>query len=175
MTIVCAYQPPGSPKVWMASDSQLIGGDFIYQGTQKKIFRCGDWLVGASGSPRFNERLLEPPRVWDDVRQIRDDLFAYAKEIGAESGEDKGYPTSFAFQFLAGRRSQLFGIASTGAIFRSDWGFLAIGSGQPYAYGAAWALKGGMIGPANIVRDAVLAAIAMSCECGGEIQIETVG
>lgn len=177
MTIVCAYRPPGSSSVWMASDSRTTGGNFIFPERSRKLHRVGGWLLGASGPDCIHEIVKKLGDNLDQAAELRDAIMAGLKTGGWETErQDRGGdPPAFGMAVLAARPGELFGIAPDGCIWEPDWGFAAIGSGQDFAYGAAWSLKGGLVGPASLVTDAVRAAIAFHCGCGGDVVVESIG
>lgn len=185
MTIVCAYQPRGSSRVWMGSDSRETAARFIYPTIYRKIYRVGEWLIGSSGNSRFDEFFDQPtdPR-WTCVAAIRDRFEEYLKDLGVTSEKDcEGEVPTYSYTFLAARAGELWGVSGNGCLLRPAWGFLACGSGQDYAYGAAHALLIGSRAarPSDpktcmlFMRDVIEAAIEFRGDCGGEIVVESIG
>ena len=182
MTIVCAYRPEGSDVVWMASDSLTVGGDFAFPERSRKVQRVGGWLIGSSGSDRIHEivaalgvgdgrRVVDGDSPWD----VRDCIMGAIRVGGWEpERQDRGgNPPAFGFSAILARRGGLWGVAGEGSVWEPRWGFVAIGSGQAYAYGAALALVGDAQ-PGYLVRRACEVAIEFRTDCGGEVVVETV-
>ena len=201
MTIIVGYLEPAG-KIWMAADSRVSDHDsaFIFPQRAKKLHRCGDWLIGGSSSSRFDEFWEDGSHQWGSVRVLRDEFLTFVKELGVEphgEANDKGEPPAYGFSLLAARAAELWLISSNASLMQPAWGFAAVGSGQDFAYGAAHALLGTKMpiqalignpieriekvgeicchGGEAIVRAAVQAACAFRGDCGGEIDIETVG
>ena len=178
MTIVAGYLDPAG-KVWMAADTLSSADAFVFPERTRKLFRTRDWLIGMSGSDRHHEFV---PRAagFENVEEIRDRLMNHARTIGSDGVQEKGEPAGYHVSLLAARAGELYAISGDGCIWRPAWGFAAVGSGQDYAYGAAHALLCGrdpslFVTGEDVVRKAVEAACAFRGDCGGEIDIETVG
>jgi hypothetical protein len=176
MSIVCGYRPPGSDRVWLSSDSRSCGGDFIYPAVSRKIVRAAGWLIGMSGPDLVHEmvgRLDQTP--WP-AATVRDRIWSWAKDAGwGTSHRDDPGPLCYPMALILARPGELLGIAPDGSIWSPEDGFVAIGSGQDFAYGAFFA--DGTIGaePDSLLRCAVLAAINYRSDCGGEVVVESIG
>jgi ATP-dependent protease HslVU (ClpYQ) peptidase subunit len=176
MSIVCGYRPPGSGRVWLASDSRSTGGYFIFPERTNKLRRIAGWLIGASGPDPIHEIVegLKTPSMRIGV--FRNDVMAALKAAGWETEKQDrgGEPPSYGFSMIAAQPGELWGIAPSGAIWSPEDGFIAIGSGQDFAYGAFFPQSADN-DPKLIVRSAVMAAIHYRADCGGDVAVESIG
>jgi ATP-dependent protease HslVU (ClpYQ) peptidase subunit len=175
MTIIVGYRPEGGDRVWLGADSRVSGEGFIFPERRRKLHRIGDWLVGCCGSGRWDE-FFDTDAEFGDIRALRDGFLAYVKGLGAEPEDNnKGHPPAWGVTLTAARRGELWLVSSNGALVRSAWGFVACGSGQDFAYGAAAVAHRVGLRACEIVRHSIEAAILFRTDCGGEIDIESVG
>jgi hypothetical protein len=178
VTIVCGYRPPGSERVWLASDSRSCGGEFIYPTVARKIVRVSGWLIGMSGPDLVDEfvyglALGMPPEL--SAPEIRNRIWAAPKNAGwVPSHADESGPVCYPMALILARPGELLAVAADGSIWSPQDGFVAIGSGQDFAYGSFFPQSTDN-GPHLIVRSAVMAAIRYRSDCGGEVVVESIG
>lgn len=176
MTIVCGYKDRDG-AVWIGADSQATGGRFIFPESVDKIVRLGCWTIVHCGNGtslallrRKGQAIAEASDPYH-VIEIMQGIYGDA-DYRRRPDED-GAPDYEQACVLATARA-VWGVGSDGSLWEPKWGFVAIGSGQDYAYGAATVLhQGGM--PADIVlRFAIRAACEFETGCGGEVRVELV-
>lgn len=174
MTCIVAIADSG--RVVMGSDSTAAAPDASEIRTARsprKVFRSGPYVIGFTVSFRIGQALAaaELPEPADECDLYRHMAAAFApavgrilrqtsEELGAIWASDK--PGSFGDRgtLAVGIAGRLFGMTADLSVLELG-GFLALGSGRAYAYGALDAL-GGQGSPEERVR-AALAAAARFC------------
>jgi ATP-dependent protease HslVU (ClpYQ) peptidase subunit len=173
MTIVCGYRDREG-AVWIGTDSRTTGGSFIFPEAADKIVRYGRWTLGHSGQGsgidllRRKGGVIAEARTPEDVAEI---LQALYKEADFRKMPDDNGAPDYAQNTILASADSLCGIYGDGSIIVPSWGFLAIGSGSPYAYGAAFALRDYVDAGRVIVMEALEAAAAFNSDCGGELKL----
>jgi ATP-dependent protease HslVU (ClpYQ) peptidase subunit len=178
MTIIVGYKPLGSSRVWLGADTRTTGSGFIYPERRCKLHREDDWLWGVAGADRFHEfRFLVGSSV-EKITTFRDQFFAWVKEWTGPATQGTP-PYYYELDLIVARRDELWSIAGNGCIWSPDDGFCAIGSGGDFAYGAAYAYG---LAPLRsdetailMVKHTIQAAMKYRQDCGGEVDIESVG
>ena len=176
MTIICGYLDKRSGKVWLASDSRTSGDNFIFPEKSIKIVRHGAWLLGLSGPSRFAE-WQNGSEEFETIEGVRDSMIEHVRSVAKDSGGEVGDAQHWNVALLAAKQGHLWVVGSDGSIWQPEWGFAAIGSGYPYAYGAAHALfacSDDHVDPETLVRAAVEAAICFCADCGGPVQVFSI-
>lgn len=144
MTIVCAQRVGNS--VWIGSDSRVTSHTFIYPiGEDKWRAYAGHWWIGFSGTTRL-ATLLEtndlfvarPPK---DIYDLCSSLLNTVVADGWCSSEKEQGPRHFGGVLII--VSPDLAVYEVGGRFDpTDYRdkFCAVGSGEPFAYGAAFAI-----------------------------------
>jgi ATP-dependent protease HslVU (ClpYQ) peptidase subunit len=175
MTIVCGYKDPDG-AIWMGADSRTTGGSFIFPEIADKTLRFGRWTLGHSGQGSGLDLLrrrggaIVEAKTPEDVSEIIQGLYKEA-EFRKEP-DDRGGPDYCQNSILA-CSDGLWGIYGDGSIIVPSWGFLAVGSGHPYAYGAAFAVRA-LVGGSALVDLALRAAIEFDGTCGLPLRVVRV-
>lgn len=179
MTVIAGYTHKG--HVWLGGDSLRSNGHNGQAYRESKVFRNGDFLIGATGSVRVAQLLrysFSPPEysegddimafmVNDFVESIRT-LFRERGVMREDEGEDKGG------EFLVGYRGQLYHIESDFQVGNPSFPFDACGSGEQYAHGAMYATKGAFFSsPEKFVTNALRAASEFAVGCAPPYHIVT--
>ncbi|MCC6315425.1 MAG: hypothetical protein IT337_15580 [Thermomicrobiales bacterium] len=163
--------------IYMGSDSQVTCGWAKYPlaDSMPKVFCKGEMLIGACGQMRANNVLRHNftppphhPAETEDVTYIAlhvvDALRETFKAAGvakiSESVEQNGEST-----FMIGYRGKLYKIAHDWATVQIAAPYLAIGSGQEYAYGVLFATE--KKNPRNRITTALEAASTFDIGCSG--------
>ena len=173
MTIVCGYKD-AEGAIWMGCDSRTTGGSFIFPEQVEKIFRFGPWTLGHSGQGSGCDLLRRKggPKIAaaetpEDVSEILQGLY---KEADFRKRPDDDGAPDYAQNHILASATELCGIYGDGSIIRPSWGFLAIGSGSPYAYGAACVARA-LVGGSALVDLALRAAVEFNADCGLPLRI----
>lgn len=176
MTIVCAYRLP-SGETWLGSDTRVSSEGFIYPERAVKWQRFGKWALTLTGPKASHELALRyAAEVRDCVhpRGVSGVLMGACKASDWETLENKGGSPVYATNGILVSVEGIWLLSGNGCVSAPAWGFLASGSGEDFAYGAAHALlqdaesHGGDV----VVRRAVEAAIAFRSDCGGDVVVE---
>ncbi len=74
---------------------------------------------------------------------------------------------------ILANRGAVWSVAPDGSVWEPSWGFAAIGSGSPYAYGAAFVAHMDKLdwSAEDIVKAALAAAVEFDAGCGGELRV----
>lgn len=151
MTVIVAIADRG--RVIMGGDSALTDEDFSQLSmAETKVFRQGEFLVGASGSSRGGQLIRfrfkppkHPPRMDPDKYMATlwvDELRRVFKDGGHLYFEEAGSEESSGTNALIGYRGSIW--VMYGADFQVERvrdPYLAIGSGGPIAFGALHATQ----------------------------------
>lgn len=111
------------------------------------------------------------------VREMVDEIFAIFARRGFQPADDhKTGPPCYHHQIIIAGLGEVFDIGEDGSISTPAWGFVACGSGAPWAEGAAWALvQQKQHSAEDIVALSLRAALQFRSDCGGDLVIERVG
>jgi ATP-dependent protease HslVU (ClpYQ) peptidase subunit len=185
MTIVAAYKDPKSGEVWIGADSRCGSSGYIFQTSEPKLHRCGDWWIGHAGTGRavqlFKDHIAahkEP--VYETPRHLVEDFFGLLKGAGFKADDDAKSGPDYGQELLIARPGELYEVSVNAVITAPSWGFAAIGSGASWAEGAAWALHNSADSCFHphatfLLERSLQAALAFRSDCGGEIVIQRVG
>ncbi|HVN64767.1 MAG TPA: hypothetical protein VMT58_09035, partial [Candidatus Binataceae bacterium] len=155
----------------IGADSRGSSGAFVFPNKMKKLHRKDGWLVALAGADLYQEFCAGFP-AFDRVEVFRDFLIEFVKQNGRTPIADIGEPDAWNLSVVVGRRGELFVITGNGSIWKPAWGFVAIGSGQDYAYGAARVLVGqGVVHGMQIVNTALEVACEFCTNCGGPLDV----
>lgn len=172
MTTVVGYRDRDG-AVWMGADSRSVGGRFIFPETVDKFVRHGRWTLGHTGMAtvlallrRKGAAIAEAESVYD-VAELTQRLL---KEADYRQRPDEDGAPDYAQTFIVSDGLGLWGICPDGSCWAPDWGFVAIGSGQEYAFGAAFVLHEQRACAETVVRMALLAAVAFDTGTGGALR-----
>jgi len=167
--------------IYMGADSQVTAGWNRYQlaKSMPKVFCKGELVIGVCGNLRtlnvLQHSFTPPahhPTEMDDLTFVAitlvDCLRETFKAAGvakiSESVEENGGST-----FLVGYRGQLYEIGSDWSTVQCASQYVAIGSGQDFAYGVLFATD--KMKPRKRITTALEAAVAFNIGCGGPILI----
>jgi ATP-dependent HslUV protease subunit HslV len=123
----------------MAGDGQVTQGEVVMKHTARKIrpMYNNRVLVGFAGSAADGLALLE--RLEGQLEQNGGQLRKAAVDLAKDWRTDK-YLRRLEAEVVAATPDELLVVSGTGDVIQPDEGFIAIGSGGPYAYAAAQAL-----------------------------------
>ena len=174
MSIVVALQL-GS-EIWLGCDTRIVSEGFIYPEKVVKWVRNEAWALGYAGpnSGLHHFRHLSLENI-EDPWEVSRQLIERIKLSGFQCNPaDHGYP-AFGFDcILVHPDLGMRHMSCTGLIGEPpETYYLAIGSGEQFAYGAFSALAGrGGLSPRSRVRLALRAAVAFDTRCGGPLIVE---
>jgi ATP-dependent HslUV protease subunit HslV len=146
----------------IAGDGQVTQGDVVMKHSARKIRRLyhNMVLVGFAGSTADGVTLLE--RLDTHLEQASGQLRKAAVELAKDWRADK-YLRRLEAQVIAATPDELLVITGDGDVIQPDGGFVAIGSGGPYAHAAAQALMAHTALDARSVARAALEIAASIC------------
>lgn len=177
MTTNIAYRDPKTGECWIGADSRTVqGGNFIYPSTIGKWVQYGDWWIAVSGSLRtiqlLREHMAELTRA-DSVSRIAVIFIGLLVEDKyVQALEETAGPRYFDEVLAVVGPGGVWEVTGSGTILSPDDGFVATGSGQEYAYGAAAALfEMGVSNPETIVGGALRAAAKYDVGTGGKLVV----
>lgn len=137
MTVIAGLVQDG--EVYLAGDSALSSDGQIVVAKRGKIFRCGELLLGNSGSvriPQLMEQSFELPPVTEPLeRYLVVDFVAALKKL-LKDDEQKADDLLQGSAFLIGVRGRLFILCSDFQISEPDAGYDAIGAAEDVALGS---------------------------------------
>jgi hypothetical protein len=178
VTVVVAYREMGG-DVWLGADTAVSSEGFIYPVRLAKWDRYGRWALAMTGSQTVQDlarRHAGAIADCEDAESVAVLLHRAMRDDGWEPVENKGGIPCFNTNGILVSAAGLWLVSGSGVVDVPSWGFAAAGSGEDFAYGAAYALLRGnpMQGLSGevIVRSAVVAAIAFRTDCGGDVVVE---
>jgi ATP-dependent HslUV protease, peptidase subunit HslV len=123
----------------MAGDGQVTQGDVVMKHSARKIRRLyhSQVLVGFAGGAADGVTLLE--RLEAQLEAHGGQLRRAAVELAKDWRTDK-FLRRLEAQVVAATPEELLVVSGDGDVIQPDEGFIAIGSGGPYAHAAAQAL-----------------------------------
>lgn len=158
----------------MAGDGQVTQGDVVMKHTARKIRRLyhNSVLVGFAGSAADGITLLE--RLETQLEQTGGNLRRAAVELAKDWRTDK-YLRRLEAQVVAATGDELLIVSGDGDVIQPDGGFIAIGSGGPYAQAAAQALMAHTaLDAATIARSALEIAASICIYTNDRIVVESL-
>lgn len=171
MTIVCAYR--AGDETWLGSDTRVTSEGFIYPERCEKWTRAGKWALALAGSSAGHEAVRSSLGALADCAEPRD-VGRYLLKLFAEGDweklENKGGPPVYASNAILASADGVWMVSGNGVVSAPVWGFVAAGSGEDFAYGAAYAVRG--VSAEFLVETAVRAAIEFRSDCGGDVVVE---
>lgn len=158
-------------NVWIAGDRGSSDGDSILSLSRPKIAKCGDYLIGYSGSQGIGQlaRLIDIPAPTKNLEKTLRTLFVKSLKSAIEEYGNASHLEDNSTDWLVGVHGHLFEISSVDWQV-SEYSESAIGSGTNIALGslhtsAKWKDNN------KRVTAAVQAAIDISPSCVGPIDI----
>lgn len=157
-------------EVWIGGDAVSVHCDSAARvSTQAKVFQVGEFLIGSSGTLRVQQiirYLFAPPAIESDLMSYMVKGFVPAlrtviKDNGGEFTDSNGN-SQLDGRYLIGVRGRIFEIDSSYAVFEAKVNYAAVGCADQEALAAmftATSLMAGDIGPEEIVRRGLLAAV----------------
>ncbi len=145
-------------SVAMGSDGQVTLGATVLKGNARKVRRLynGKVLAGFAGGTADAFTLFE--RFEGALEKYSGHLTRAAVELAKDWRSDRALRRLEAMLLVADASASLM-ISGTGDVVEPESGILAIGSGGPYAFAAARALKeNSTLLPEEIVRKALVIA-----------------
>lgn len=174
MTCVAAIKSNG--KVYMAADRGVSDSNIILNLSKSKLHKIGDFIFGFAGT-MDGQRIaysFDPPKPHPD-EDI--DMFMHTTFLKAlrDYYEQWWFPTEHDSEYgmLIAYKDKLYehnAVDMTMTEYTNN--YVAIGSGEEYAYGYLYAMAANK-NPETIVEGAVKAAIRFSPSCGGTVDILT--
>jgi ATP-dependent protease HslVU (ClpYQ) peptidase subunit len=143
MTCIVGIVDVENNKVVIGGDSASTAGDEILLTKHSKVFRNGEFLIGACGSVRMGQLLqysfIPPDIKGDDIhRYMCTDFIEEARKLFKDGGylQKSQYGDDLGGSFLVGYQDRLFQVESDFQVAEYLGGFTACGSGARYALGA---------------------------------------
>ncbi len=161
-------------SVAMGSDGQVTLGATVLKGNARKVRRLyqGKVLAGFAGGTADAFTLFE--RFEGALEKYSGHLTRAAVELAKDWRSDRALRRLEAMLLVADATASLM-ISGTGDVVEPESGILAIGSGGPYAFAAARALKENSdLLPEEIVRKALVIAGDICIYTNQEHTIETL-
>ena len=161
-------------SVAMGSDGQVTLGTTVLKGNARKVRRLynGKVLAGFAGGTADAFTLFE--RFEGALEKYSGHLTRAAVELAKDWRSDRALRRLEAMLLVADATASLM-ISGTGDVVEPESGILAIGSGGPYAFAAARALKeNSSLLPEEIVRKALVIAGDICIYTNQEHTIETL-
>ena len=133
--------------------------------------------IGAAGSSRLDNLIVSSAKNLENATtcfELADMLKkAIANDLWSHNKDDNGDPQTYSVEMIVIFESNLYRISSDLSVTEiPQLEFVAVGSGEPYALGAAYACrnKNGK----DRIKNALQAAIKYDPNCGGRIQINMI-
>lgn len=174
MTIVCAYRS-ACGEIWLGADTRVSSEGFIYPVRLAKWERLGRWALAMTGSQtvqdlacRLSGKIIECGVAIEVARCLHDGM----REAGWEPQENKGGIACFNTNGILASADGVWLVSGSGVVDVPSWGFAAAGSGEDFAWGAAYVAHRMRHPPDVVVRNAVEAAIEFRSDCGGDVIVE---
>lgn len=161
-------------SVAMGSDGQVTLGATVLKGNARKVRRLygGKVLAGFAGGTADAFTLFE--RFEGALEKYSGHLTRAAVELAKDWRSDRALRRLEAMLLVADATASLM-ISGTGDVVEPESGILAIGSGGPYAFAAARALKENTnLEPQDIVRKSLVIAGDICIYTNQEHTIETL-
>lgn len=135
-TIVCVRK---QDRVVIGGDGQVSHGNTILKGNARKVRRLyqGQVIAGFAGGTADAFTLFE--RFEKKLEAYQGNLTRAAVELAKDWRSDKALRRLEALLIVADRQASLM-ITGNGDVIEPEYGFIAIGSGGPFAQAAAAAL-----------------------------------
>ena len=178
MTLIAAIKD--EKGIHFVSDSRVTyEGGAVYDVCNKwKVIRkrsskSSKILIGCAGSSRLDSLIASTTSAIasaSSAYEIADILKrAIILDAWRESKDEGGEPQSYSVDILLIFEKKLYRVGSDLSVTEiPDFVFVAVGSGEPYALGCSFTIKGK---PAKtVLRMSVQAAIKFDPSCGGKIQ-----
>ncbi|MCX8083619.1 MAG: ATP-dependent protease subunit HslV [Calditerrivibrio sp.] len=161
-TVICVKT---DGKTAIGADGQVTFGHTVLKNNAKKIRRLynGDIVCGFAGSTADAFTLIE--RFEKKLNEHGGQLLRSCVELAKDWRTDK-YLRSLEAMMIAANKENMYIITGNGDVVEPQYGIAAIGSGGPYAYAAAVALK-------NNTGLSAVDIVKKSLEIAGEICIYT--
>jgi len=136
-------------KAYIGADSAAVSNSTVRALKQPKVFRRGPFVIGYTSSFRMGQLLqyfLDVPEQEDGVSDEEYMVTVFAEAV-RECLKEHGYlkvenNREEIGTFLVGYRGGLYGVASDLQATQTLDGMTACGSGEEYALGALYTLKG---------------------------------
>lgn len=133
--------------------------------------------IGSAGSSRLDNLILSSAKNFESASscfEIADILKrAIAADGWKEEKESGGEPQSYSLDMLVIFQNHLYRIASDMSVTEiPSFEFCAVGSGEPYALGAAHSTN--TKNSKERIKKAIQASIKYDPNCGGRVQIGTI-
>ena len=160
--------------VAMGSDGQVTLGTTVLKGNARKVRRLygGKVLAGFAGGTADAFTLFE--RFEGALEKYSGHLTRAAVELAKDWRSDRALRRLEAMLLVADATASLM-VSGNGDVVEPEAGILAIGSGGPYAFAAARALKeNSTLGPEAIVRKSLVIAGDICIYTNQEHTIETL-
>jgi ATP-dependent HslUV protease subunit HslV len=158
----------------MAGDGQVTQGEVVMKHTARKIrpMYNNRVLVGFAGSAADGLALLE--RLEGQLEQNGGQLRKAAVDLARDWRTDK-YLRRLEAEVVAATPDEILVVTGTGDVIQPDQGFIAIGSGGPYAHAAAQALvQHTAMSAVEVARSALEIAASLCIYTNDRIVVESI-
>lgn len=180
MTIICAYKDAES--IVYGSDKRITFDSGTTYDVCKKWIQIGEEneshiIIGAAGSARLDNLIMSSAKNFGTAHSPYEiaDLIkrAVLADTWKETKDEDGEPQSYNIDILLICDSNLYRIGSDFSVTPiPEFTFVAAGSGENLALGAAFATKNKK--PKEILKVAIQAAIKHDPHCGGTFVIDEI-
>lgn len=178
MTIICALHQHG--ETWIGADSRTSFGHQVYDHTQKWLVATdGALAVGLCGSGRARyllEQVGEELFFQADAHSVAKRLHQAIIDDGWPLKKEDGGPNWITGGAIYADTTGVWQICCDFGVNAMPSGvFLADGSGEQFARGAAHTVARHEAGPEQVVGVALEAACRFDSGCGGRLMIRRLG
>src|SRR5690348_12603166 len=168
-TVLCVRR---DGKVVMAGDGQVTLGENVIKHTARKIRRLYNDQIIAGFAGSTGDALALFSRFESKLEQFNGNLSRAAVELAKDWRTDRALRHLEALLLVADAK-HTFLVSGNGDVIEPDDGIVAIGSGGPYALGAARALvKHTQMSARDIVQEAMLLAGQLCIYTNEQVLIE---
>lgn len=180
MTIICAYKD--SESIVYGSDKRITFDSGTTYDVCKKWIQIGEEnesgiIIGAAGSARLDNLIMSSAKNFGTAKSPYEiaDLIkrAVIADTWKETKDEDGEPQSYNIDLLLICDGNIYRIGSDFSVTPiPEFTFVAAGSGENLALGAAFATKNKK--PKEILKVAIQAAIKHDPNCGGTFVIDEI-
>lgn len=180
MTIICAYKD--SESIVYGSDKRITFDSGTTYDVCKKWIQIGEEnesgiIIGAAGSARLDNLIMSSAKNFGTAKSPYEiaDLIkrAVIADTWKETKDEDGEPQSYNIDLLLICDGNIYRIGSDFSVTPiPEFTFVAAGSGENLALGAAFATKNKK--PKEILKVAIQAAIKHDPNCGGTFIIDEI-
>ena len=172
MTVCCAVRD--GDAVWIGADGRVTGRDgFLIRDDVEKWRLFGGFHIAVSGHMRLEVVTSGYDNTGGAQRLAEQIRFCVKSDGWVSAKVEDGGPEEFCYEMIiVDPERRVWLVDGSGAMLDMGSQFAAIGSGAPYAYGAAFVYPGH--GGEAMVKNALAAACRYDRDCGGALFVGKV-